>query len=379
MFFVSTILLIIGLSLYSIMVTQNRQANNEILQQALGMGNPVNQSLLNNYSILSAEVNLNFGSVNIRFNNWSQSEQAIIEMVHEAVSLQEPQGIMPNYNVQYATYETPFTKTIAFIDLEMMQISQKIIVINSLLILGGLWIVSFGLVYLLSNKVVKPIEKSFKQQQELVSNLSHELRNPLAIISANTDILNSQQPSSWLEQIGHQSERMGELIDQMLYLSQSDEAKNNIQKETLNFSELIWEIVLPMQSLAHERKISLTFDIEDDLIVVGDAIRLKQVISILCDNALKYNIEPHTIHIIGKSYNHDIQLIVENSGPSIDSQELKHIFDRFYRSDKVRNSFSGSYGLGLSMAQTIINQHHGSISATSKNNTNRFIVKLSRK
>ena len=231
----------------------------------------------------------------------------------------------------------------------------------------------------LSKKVVDPVKKSMIQQQQLVSNLSHELRNPLAIISSNTDILaptTTPEQAKWLGYISDETKRMNELVSSMLYLSQSDEKMSEVSLTPLNLSELTLSVAHPLEAIAYEQNKKLQIEVEPDININGNSSLLKQLVSILTDNAFKYSEDKGTITIRLFTKAHSITLEVSNTGDNIDPELKEHFFDRFYQGDKARSGLKRGYGLGLSIAKVITNQHHGNITVKSDNRTTTFTVTL---
>ena len=180
MFFVTILLLIIQGTFFFITSNQTYYTNDKILNQALGQGNPLDETILNNYNLLKVEINQPLGSIQILSNEWNQEESEILKMIQEVIGSGSTSGIMPGYNVQYAIRETPYTRTIAFIDLTVSNSIQATITLRTLVVNIITWWIALVMALYLSKKVVDPVKKSMTQQQQLVSNLSHELRNPLA-------------------------------------------------------------------------------------------------------------------------------------------------------------------------------------------------------
>ena len=374
MFFVTILLLIIQGTFFFITSNQTYYTNDKILNQALGQGNPLDETILNNYNLLKVEINQPLGSIQILSNEWNQEESEILKMIQEVIGSGSTSGIMPGYNVQYAIRETPYTRTIAFIDLTVSNSIQATITLRTLVVNIITWWIALVMALYLSKKVVDPVKKSMTQQQQLVSNLSHELRNPLAIISSNTDILASSttpEQAKWLGYIRDETKRMNELVSSMLYLSQSDEKMSEVPLTPLNLSELTLGVVLPLEAIAYEQKKELQIEVEPDIVINGNSNLLKQLVSILTDNAFKYSEDNGTITIRLFVKAHMITLEVSNTGDTIDSE---HLFDRFYRGDEARSGHDRGYGLGLSIAKVITQQNHGTITVKSENRITTFTV-----
>jgi signal transduction histidine kinase len=222
----------------------------------------------------------------------------------------------------------------------------------------------------LTERSIKPIKESYYKQKQFISDASHELKTPLAVIHTNVDVLltnTDEQNKKWLEYIKSEVERMGHLTNDLLYLTQMDGAEDHqMMKTTFNISERLEHILLGLEVVAFEKNISLIYDIAPDIEMHGNAEQVSQVMMILLDNAIKYTQTGGDISILLSKSTHHINLSVTNSGDGISEEDLPYVFDRFYRADKVRSRESGSYGLGLSIAKTIVEQHNGKITCESK-------------
>jgi signal transduction histidine kinase len=220
----------------------------------------------------------------------------------------------------------------------------------------------------LTNRSIKPIKKAFDKQKQFISDASHELKTPLAVISTNVEVLLSNQISKesqdwkWLSYIKSEVERMGHLTKDLLYLTQMEGVeKQKLLRYPFNLSEKVEQQLLGMEVLAFEKNIEMDYEVQPNLIVEGNAEQLIQVVMILLDNALKYTPEQGKIKLNLRYSNHQVILSVKNTGEGIQPEDINRIFDRFYRVDKVRSRTSGSHGLGLSIAKAIVEQHEGKI------------------
>lgn len=228
-----------------------------------------------------------------------------------------------------------------------------------------------------SRWALKPVRQSIKQQQQFTADASHELKTPLTVILANTEILKAKPEArvedqmQWVESTHLEAERMQLLVNDMLALLRPDGRKQEQPKEDIDFSDLVEGEVLQFESVAFELGIMLEDDICENAHVMGNVERLTRLVVILIDNACKYAGEGSTVDVAlterpSSSGGHDkVVLKVHNDGPPIPEEDLPHIFDRFYRADKVRTSSKGGYGLGLAIGQEIAHEHDGSISVES--------------
>lgn len=224
----------------------------------------------------------------------------------------------------------------------------------------------------LTNKTIEPIKESFEKQKQFIADASHELKTPLAIIRTNTSLVLSNKDETvnsqikWINYINNQTERMAKLIDEMLSLAKLDTGREIIEFSIFDLSKLLNNILLTFEAVIFESKIELETNISDDIFVRGDKESIKKVCIILLDNAIKYTNPNGKISVFLNLDKSRIKLIVKNTGDGIKNEELDKIFERFYRIDSSRVRETGGYGLGLSIAKSIIESHNGRIYAESE-------------
>ena len=242
-------------------------------------------------------------------------------------------------------------------------------------------VVTSILIILLSKWIIKPTEFAWEQQKQFIADASHELKTPLTVILTNAELLNKQDSSSgsqkkYVSNILTESQQMKNLITHLLDLARID---RGIPKENfmpVNMTSLVNDESLVMEVELYERGHILETKADDGLYVKGDLTRLREVIDVLLDNAGKYALEGSKIEMkLTKQYSSYALLTVSNKGDKLSDKELRDIFTRFYRSDLSR-SLNGSYGLGLSIAKEIIDQHSGSIWAESADDVITFKIRL---
>lgn len=222
------------------------------------------------------------------------------------------------------------------------------------------------LAYLFSAKTTQPLKDAFDMQKDLIANASHELKTPLAIISADLAVMNSEKESSvrdnekWMDSISGQVDRMNELVKGMLELSKLEQT--TIKKDNVDFSSIVESACLEIEALAFEKGATLVSDVQDGLVVLGDKMTLSRLPIILLDNALKYCGDKGKVGCRLRLEGKRVHLEVLNTGAVIGHEEAKHVFDRFYRSDGARqNPDNKSFGLGLAIAKATVNAHGGAI------------------
>ena len=241
-------------------------------------------------------------------------------------------------------------------------IQKRMIFFSVLVFLVGL-LFFFQMAWWLSKSVAKPVEEAFNRQRQFVSDASHELKTPIAVISANISALEQEQNcGKWLGYIKMENERMGQLVADMLYLAREDSGAVSYEMLPFDFANMAACAVLPFESLAYEQGKHLFLEVPDGpLEVVGDQKKLKQAVIILTDNAMKNSDRGAEIRVsVGRSGQRAF-VRVYNTGQGIPASERKRIFDRFYRSDRSRNRDTGGCGLGLPIAWTIASGHGGKI------------------
>ena len=226
----------------------------------------------------------------------------------------------------------------------------------------------FVLVVIFSRMVFRPVEESIQKQKRFITDASHELKTPLTIIDANTEVMEMESgESQWTKSTRKQIQRLSGLVQQLVTLSRLDEEKGLEEKCEFNLSEAVSECVQPYESLAQIREKNLTLNIEENLTYTGDERSIRQLAGILMDNAVKYSSENGNITLTLKKKGKKIFLEVYNDAGDLPQGKLDVLFERFYRLDSSRNSGTGGSGIGLSVAKAIVQAHKGKITAENKN------------
>jgi signal transduction histidine kinase len=247
--------------------------------------------------------------------------------------------------------------------------------------LGGLFAAAAG-GFWLAGLALKPISASFERQRRFVSDASHELRTPLAVLRANGELL-QRHPDQTIEKnmdqvdaITAEAEAMTKLVEVLLTLARADEGAANLAHEPVAFGALLEDLGRDMEALARGRQIALTVDAEP-VEVTGDRHRLRQLGTILLDNALKYTPAGGNVTVRCVRHGKTAELSVTDTGPGIPPDQQSRIFDRFVRVDSARTRAAGGAGLGLAIAKWIAEAHGGRIAVESvPGNGSRFIVRL---
>ena len=235
-----------------------------------------------------------------------------------------------------------------------------LIILFTLLIL---YLILALVVWGLSFKVFQPIKETLYKHKKFISDASHELKTPIAVISANADVLASKTDNDrFVKSIKSQAKRMSLLVTDMLTLAKMDETTFTPLKESFNLSDAVTESVLPFDAVAFENGKTLLSEIESGIDYVGDRESVKKVVNILLDNAVKYSSVGGTIKVtLAKNV-----LTISNTGSDIKDIDSDKIFERFFRGDASRSRDTGGSGLGLSIAKSIANANKWDIKAVSK-------------
>lgn len=249
---------------------------------------------------------------------------------------------------------------VAFMDNTLMQESMTTLFRNTL-VFGSIVIVAlFFLAVFLARKIVKPLEESYLKQKQFISDAGHELKTPVSVVNANAEILSRQiGENQWLSNIQYENERMGDLVGQLLELARTENV--SVQMEALDLSRLVAGGALPFESVAYEKGLTLTTAIADGITVEGSNSQLSQLVSILIDNAIRHSQDGKEILVKLTENRGAAVLSVINPGPPIPPEQMKHLFERFYRADEARTGESKHYGLGLAIAKAVVTAHKGKL------------------
>lgn len=242
-----------------------------------------------------------------------------------------------------------------------LQATIPAIVLCIFLLFGGLILFTFSS-RIISRWLTQPIEDMISSEKKFISNASHELKTPLAVIRANTQLLQKEisADNKHLEYIHQETERMIVLVNKMLTLVRLDTAQNQAQPKRFRVDEALYDIIYPMESVAYEKKIRMTVDIQEEMYIDGIEDQIQNLLSILLNNAISYTPEYGEIVIRAYIQAKKFYLKVSNSGDPIPEEIRDRLFERFFRADEARED-NGHYGLGLSIASSIAANHGGRI------------------
>ena len=321
-----------------------------------------------------------------RYNAWGSevvdfsNNELLSEIYNKALNTNAETGIIEEYDLRFHLRRNPFEEAIFFADISgeiktLRQLTYTCIFIAVLSL-----ILFFAISVLLARWTVKPIETAWNQQKQFVADASHELKTPLTVIMTNAEMLlddkhTAEKRMQFSESILTMSKQMRGLTESLLELARSDNHSKEISFENVDFSNLISEAVLPFEPLYYEKSLTLSCELQGNIVVSGDSTQLCRLADILLDNAMKYSYPNTAVTVSLKKHRDYCIFSVSSYGDTITKPDLKNIFKRFYRVDKARNA-NHSYGLGLSIAESIAKEHGGRIWAESVEGLNTFKMRL---
>lgn len=245
-----------------------------------------------------------------------------------------------------------------------------------------LGILSYLIISLMLARIaLKPVEDSWNKQRQFVADASHELKTPLSVIMANTEIVASHQDETvasqmkWIDNTREESKRMADLVADLLFLAKDDDGMR-VQMDKVNLSDCVETAALSYDAVFYENGKDFRYEIAKNAKVVGNDGQLKQLVAILLDNANKYSVGKGDIVLSLVATGKRVALTVSNDSDELTDENIEHLFDRFYTVDKSRNTDKGGNGLGLSIAKTICVNHGGDLSVEYANGRTTFTVEL---
>lgn len=286
------------------------------------------------------------------------AEKEICEFAREILSRGKSDGMSDRLLYQVEKREE-YT-LVAFMDLTQTEESMHTLLRNTLL--AG--VVAAGILFFVSiflaNMIVKPLEEHDRKEKQFISDAGHELKTPVAVISANAELLEREIGNNeWLTNIRYENERMGNLVGKMLKLSRAENTA--FTPEPIDLSLLVEREVLPFEGIAFEHDMAIELNAAEKIVVNGNEQELGQLISILTDNAISHGTGNSIIYIDLRKDHRQALLTVKNKAGEIPEAERENVFDRFFRTDESHGDSNGHYGLGLPIAKAITVAHKGRI------------------
>ena len=251
----------------------------------------------------------------------------------------------------------------------------KTVLIFSVAISGVSLIIIYSISKKVANIIVKPVNETLEKQKQFISDASHELKTPLAVIEANADVLENEiGENKWLTYIQNETDSMDKLINELLLLAKIENINNVKDYEQFNLSEYVETIASMFESIAFEKQIKIVTKIKNEISINGNKQDIEHIVSTLVDNAIKHSEVGKDVEVELLEEKSNIILQVKNYGESIPKEQQDKIFERFYRVDKSRNRSEKRYGLGLAIAKSTVEKYNGKISVECKNGITIFKV-----
>lgn len=290
----------------------------------------------------------------------SVNQEEAVVYAKELVVLGKERGWYSSF--RYKISQVGDNTRVVFVDGSNNQSIMANSLISAAVILIACGLLVILLIVFFSKRAVKPVAESYEKQKQFITDANHELKTPLTLILANLDIAEAELgKNEWLEDIRYEGEQMTVLVNKLVTLSRMDEDENKLNKRKFNLSDACLDMASEFQVGAECQGKTFELSVADGVMLEGDESSIRQLLSILLDNALKYCDKDGTIRFNLTGGHHPV-ISLSNSFKDVDKTELNRLFDRFYRSDKARTSGSG-FGIGLSIAKAIVEKHGANIEA----------------
>ena len=312
------------------------------------------------------------------YSNLEDTEE-LTAILQDCLSQNRQEGTVSGYHLRYLRQDNGLYEKLAFVDMSMEQAVLRRMMGSYLVIALAALSLLLGVSVLLSHWATRPVEKAWKQQRQFLSDASHELKTPLTVILSNAELLEQTElpdkPARWTDNILSEAGRMRSLVEEMLTLARADNMVRTAVMAEVSLSDVAADCALAFEPVAFEAGKPLEYQIADGTLVLGDGDKLRQLISILLDNAIKYGADGGTITLSLQKTDRQARLTVSNPGDPIPPEQLGRLFERLYRADVSRGEKSG-FGLGLPIARTIAEEHKGTLRAESDAGSTRFIYTM---
>ena len=284
-------------------------------------------------------------------------------------------GLVGSYRYR-KEYKDGQVRSIIFLDCKENQSFYQLAVTITITVSTLLTCLITVIFAIASKRAVRPFEINSNRQKQFITDASHELKTPLAIISANAEVLQYKgDGNEWTQNVIDQTKHMGKLINQLLVLAKLDEVQEKSEKQEADLKLLLEETIEPFEEVATQKKVTLKLHLEEGVTIRVNREQIAQLVSILTENAAKYVNDGGKIVWRLTKTQHGAVLVVKNTTEK-ELPDTKRMFDRFYRSDSSRSSKTGGQGIGLSIAKKIVDSHKGSITAKAGDGMVTFRVSL---
>ena len=300
-------------------------------------------------------------------------------ILEDCLNQKPPEGVVQGYGLRYLRQDNGLYRKLAFVDMSMERAMLREMMGSYLGIALAAFLLLLGVSAILARWATGPVERAWSQQRRFLSDASHELKTPLTVILSNAELLSAlpleERPARWTDNILSESRQMKDLVEEMLTLARADNMAQSVVLEEASLSEIAEDCALAFEPVAFEAGKPLEYAVAEGLSVLGDRDRLRRLISILLDNAVKYGAEGGTVSLTLEKTDRQARLTVANPGEPIPAEQLGRLFERFYRADASRGEKSG-FGLGLSIAAAVAQEHRGTLKAESGEAETRFIFTM---
>lgn len=308
------------------------------------------------------------------------------QMAWLSMAGEEDMGILEGYHLRYLRVSRPTGYMIAFADTSYEDSLRSGVMKYGGLACAGIWLGFLVLSYFFSRWAVKPVEESIRMQKQFVADASHELKTPLTVITANTELLSEQytgisaEADKWLEHIMQECREMRSLVESLLMLAKNDAlTQKKGTFSVFSLSDLVMEKVLTFEPVFYQEEKQLEYQLDEEVQMLGDPEQMGQLIKALLDNAVKYSLpKGKTVVKLETAGRRRIRLWVNSQGEAIPEDKRSLIFRRFYRGDSARSSCSG-YGLGLAIAAETAGKHRAKIGVEYRDGMNCFYLTVRRR
>ena len=302
--------------------------------------------------------------VSIRFHSTTTSVTAEDTQEYLSAALVHGAGYGYCGSYRYFVAQEDGENIAIFLDCYHELRAMRVVLVWSLLADAACILLVFLLVVLLSRRAIDPVVRSAEQQKQFITDVGHELKTPLTVITTCLSVLEMETgKNKWIDKIQAQTDKMRDLVNDLVTLSRMDEDASPLRHAPFSASEAVGETAESFRAFAEERGHALRLTIAPDVTYTGDEYAVRQLVSILLDNAVKYASEGTPIDFSMERRRKGLVLTCRNDCAPIPPEKLQRLFDRFYRADPSRSAGTGGFGLGLSVARSIAEGHHGSARA----------------
>ena len=292
-----------------------------------------------------------------------ENTEELAAILTDCLSQNLQEGVVQDYHLRYLRRSNGLYEKLAFVDMSMEQAMLREMMGSYLFIGAAALLLLLAAAVLLSWWATRPVERAWRQQRQFLSDASHELKTPLTVILSNAEMLDASpledRPARWADNIRSEARRMRQLVEEMLTLARADSMTASAVLGDVSLSEAAEDCALAFEPVAFEAGKRLEYRLTEAVSVLGDGEKLRRLVSILLDNAIKYGVPGGAVSLTLERRERQAALTVSNPG-EIPAEQLPRLFERFYRADASRGEQSG-FGLGLSIADTIAREHKGAL------------------